>query len=212
MSVRRGLNLLDLLPMTTGLASAVPDGILEQVAVLNIVDHRSTTSPGFYLHEGTLQSVADQFDLNTANWALSVPGVSTGLPFRLAVTRAALFPSTSTGVPAAGDFIQEDIPVQWALDIEVNPIVVIIPGLNAATVVGNDPMKTPSLQPVSGGPAARRVTLRASCVLRISGGPGEPRCNWWTHPTRSIPMRRRAPPCAPPCSPTRPCSAIPNSE
>ncbi|MFE8597721.1 hypothetical protein [Archangium violaceum] len=140
--------------------------------MLNIVDHRSTTSPGFYLHEGTLQSVADQFDLNTANWALSVPGVSTGLPFRLAVTRAALFPSTSTGVPAAGDFIQEDIPVQWALDIEVNPIVVIIPGLNAATVVGNDPMKTPSLQPVSGGPAARRVTLRASCVLRISGGPG----------------------------------------
>ncbi len=172
MSVRRGMNILDLLPMTTGLAPVVPDGILEQIALLNIVDHRSTASPGFYLHEGTLQSIADQFDLNTANWMLSVPGVATGLPFRLSVARPPAFPATSGGVPAPGDFVQEDIPVQWALDIKVNPVSVVLPGLNAATINSSDPMKTPSLQAAGGPPAARRVTLQASCVLRISGGNG----------------------------------------
>ncbi len=74
MSVRRGMNILDLLPLTTGLASAVPDGILEQIAVLNIVDHRSTSSPGFYLHEGTLQSVADRMQ--------PLHGLPLGLPLR----------------------------------------------------------------------------------------------------------------------------------
>lgn len=170
MSVRRGMNILDLLPVTTGIASAVPDGILEQIAVLNIVDHRSTISPGFYLHEGTLQSVADQFDLNTTNWVVSIPGVSTGLPFRVAVSRAATFPATSGGGANPADFNQEDIPTTWAIDIEVNPVILVIPGLNAATINDSDPMKTPSLQAVSGGPLQRRVTLQASCVLRISGG------------------------------------------
>lgn len=165
MSVRRGMNILDLLPLTTGLASAVPDGILEQIAVLNIVDHRSTSSPGFYLHEGTLQSIADQFDLNTANWAVSIPGVSSGLPFRVAITRAAPFPATP-----APDFYQENIPVLWTIDIEVNPIVVAVPGLNAATLIDAGGVKTPTLQAVTGNAAQRRVTLQASCVLRISGG------------------------------------------
>lgn len=166
MTVRRGMSILDLLPMTTGLVSAVPDGILEQIAILNIVDHRSTVSPGFYLHEGTLQSVADQFDLNTANWLISVPGVSSGLPFRLAITRA-----PAPGTPVAGaPFIQEAAPGQWAIDIDVNPVTVVLPMLNAATIDSSDPLKTPSLTPVGGNAAARRVTLNASCVLRVSGG------------------------------------------
>jgi hypothetical protein len=163
MTVRRGINILDLLPLTTGLASSIPDGIVEQIAPLNVLDHRSTISPAFYLHEGRLQSLADQFDLNTANWALSVPGVATGLPFRLAVTRPA--PTTT-----AGAFNGEAVPALWSLDIDVNPVVLVIPWLNAATIVDNDPMRTPSLRPVAGSPRQRRVVLQASCVLRISGG------------------------------------------
>ena len=170
MAVLRGINILDLLPVTTGISSAVPDGILEQIAALNIVDHRSTISPGFYLHAGTLQSVADQFDLNTTNWVVSIPGVSTGLPFRVAITRAGTFPPNGGGIANAANFNQENIPAVWAIDIVVNPVILVIPGLNAATINDGDPMKTPSLQAVSGGPLQRRVTLQASCVLRITGG------------------------------------------
>jgi hypothetical protein len=167
MTVRRGINILDLLPRTTGIASAIPDGIIEQIGILNVLDHRSTTSPAYFLHEGRLQAVAEQFDLDTADWMLSVPGVSTGLPFRLAITRQA-----PTQVLNA--FNQEDAPAAWTLDIDVNPVKLLLPFLHAATTSEPNAMATPTLTAVQGTDADRRVVLQASCVLRISGGGGNP--------------------------------------
>src|SRR5215471_9142366 len=109
MAVRRGISILDLIPQTTNVAGFVPDNIVERLGVLTVIDHRSTSSPAFFLHEGTLQSLADALDLNTSDWALRIPGLTHGLPFRMALQR----PAAGTGST------QEAAPSLWTIDIEV---------------------------------------------------------------------------------------------
>lgn len=168
MSVRKGISILDLLPMTTGPAVGVPDGIVEQIGVLTILDHHSTTSPGFYLHEGTLQSLADALNLNTANWAMRIPGLTHGLPFRMAVQRPGLAPLG--GLPAGTTLLQEDVPAQWTIDIQIRDVEILLPGIRAAQPVGGDGLASPSLQPTGTTAAQQRVYLCARGVVRISGG------------------------------------------
>lgn len=159
MSVRRGISLLDILPPTTALAIQAPDATVETIGILTVLDHRATTSADFFLHEGVLQSPADALDLNTANWPVRIPGLTHGLPFRLAIQRMP--------IPAGG---QEAVPALWALDIEVRDVEVVIPGARAAAPVGGSGITPLSLAPVAGGPQAQRVLLVASAVLRIAGG------------------------------------------
>jgi hypothetical protein len=163
MSVRRGIGILDLLPFTTGLSGAVPDTIVEQIGVLTVLDHRATTSADFFLHEGTLQSLADALDLNTQNWAVRIPGLTHGLPFRLAVQR----------VPGAGG-AQESAPQIWTLDIQVWDVEVLIPGVRAARQAGGAGVDPLHLVPVNGTPRQQRVYLVARGVVRVSGGGGNP--------------------------------------
>jgi hypothetical protein len=118
MAVRRGISILDLLPQTTGVALQIPDGIVEQIGVLTILDHRSTTSDDYFLHEGTLQALADVFDLDTDKWKLRLPGLTHGLPFRLAIRRP--------GAPPAGE--QEGEPTLWTIDIQVWDVELQLPG------------------------------------------------------------------------------------
>ncbi|WP_140635948.1 OmpA family protein [Methylibium rhizosphaerae] len=162
MSVRRGISILDLLPQTTGVATQIPDGIVEQIGILTVLDHRSTTSNDFFLHEGTLQSLADALDINTAQWLLRIPGLTHGLPFRLAVNRAL----------AANNTAQEGAPGLWTLDIEVWDVEVLIPGVRAARKTGGTGVTPLTLQPTGNTPAQQQVHLVAQGVVRISGGPG----------------------------------------
>jgi hypothetical protein len=159
MSVRRGIGILDLLPFTTGLAGAIPDTIVEQIGVLTVLDHRATTSTDFFLHEGTLQSAADALDVNTQNWVVRIPGLTHGLPFRLAVQR----------VTAAGG-AQEGAPLLWTLDIQVWDIEVLIPGVRAARQAGGAGVTPLHLEPVTGTPQQQRVYLVARGVVRVAGG------------------------------------------
>lgn len=160
MAVRRGISVLDLLPQTSGVALQIPDGIVEQIGVLTVLDHRATTSGDFYLHEGTLQSVADALDVDTSAWALRIPGLTHGLRFRLAIQRQ--------GTPAAG--LQEASPTLWTLDIEVWDVEILIPGVQAAKPVGGTGVTPLTLQATGTTDATKRVYLVASGVVRISGG------------------------------------------
>ena len=47
--MRLGLSVLDLLPQTSGVALQVPDGVVEKIGVLTILDHRSVASADFFL-------------------------------------------------------------------------------------------------------------------------------------------------------------------
>ncbi|HVY14338.1 MAG TPA: hypothetical protein VHB27_03860 [Rhodopila sp.] len=158
MSVRLGISVLDLLPQTSSLALQVPDDVVEKIGVLTILDHRATTSADFVLHEGTLQSAADTLGIDTSSWALQIPGLTEGLPFRLAIQR---------GTVTAG---QEAAPTLWTLDIEVSDVEVQIPGVRAAKQTGGTGVTALTLQPVQGSEQARKVFLVARGVIRISGG------------------------------------------
>lgn len=162
MAVRRGISILDLLPQTTGVALQIPDGIVEQIGVLTILDHRSTTSDDYFLHEGTLQALADVFDLDTENWALRIPGLTHGLPFRLAIRRP--------GAPPAGE--QEGEPTLWTIDIQVWDVEVQIPGVTPAQPVGGTGVTPLTLEKIDPPPPppGDRVYLVARGVVRISGG------------------------------------------
>ncbi len=84
---RLGISILDLLPQTTDLANFVPDEAVEQLGVLTVLDHKSSISGDFILHSGTLQSIGDVLGFNTAKASIRIPGLTQGLPFRLAVRR-----------------------------------------------------------------------------------------------------------------------------
>lgn len=158
MAVRRGISILDVLPITTGPAIQAPDPIVEAIGVLTILDHSSTSSPAYHLHEGVLQSILDTLNINTQNWPLRVPGLTHGLPFRLAVART-----------AAAGANQEAPPAAWVLDIEVRNVEVMIPGLRAATKAGGSGATPLTLQPVGGPPARQRVRFLAQTYLRFNG-------------------------------------------
>lgn len=162
MSIRRGISILDLLPQTTGLATQIPDTIVEQIGVLTVLSHQSTTSADFFLHQGTLQSIADALDINTANSFLRIPGLTHGLPFRLSVQRTAAANTTS----------EEGAPGQWILDIEVRDVELLLPGLRAARKVGGTGVTPLTLQPTGATAAAQQVHLVAKGVVRIFNAPG----------------------------------------
>ncbi len=159
MSVRRGISVLDLLPQTTALAIQAPDAIVERIGVLTVLDHRSTASLDFFLHEGTLQAVADALDLDTTAWPVRIPGLTHGLPFRLAIQR----------VPQAAG-AQEAAPLLWTLDIEVRYVEILIPGVQAARPVGGSGVTPLALQATGTTDATKRVYLVGSGVLRVAGG------------------------------------------
>ena len=158
-SSRLGIGILDLLPQTTALAPSIPDGVVEALGVLTVVDHRCTSSADFFLHEGVLQSAADALDLSTENWPIHIPGLIQGLPFRLAVAR---------DTAPAGQ--QEPRPSRWILDIEVTDLEVQIPGVRAAQRSGGSGVTPLTLAPAGDSDASRRVYLAGSTVIRISGG------------------------------------------
>src|SRR4029077_12921893 len=160
MSVRRGISVLDLLPQTSGVAVQIPDGIVEQIGVLTVLDHRSTTNGDFFLHEGTLQSVADALDVDTTTWVVRIPGLTHGLPFRLGVQRR--------GTPPVG---QEERPPQlWTLDIEVWDVEILIPGVQAAKPIGGTAVTPLTLQATGTSAATKQVFLVGRGVVRVSGG------------------------------------------
>ena len=158
MSARLGISILDLLPQTTGVALQVPDDIVEKIGVLTVLEHRATTSPDFFLHEGTLQALDDALGIDSTSWPVRIPGFTHGLPFRMAVQRVA---------PVAG---QEGAPALWTLDIEVRDVEIEIPGVVAAKTSGGSGVTPLTLQPVNGTANQRRVFLVARGVVRVSGG------------------------------------------
>jgi hypothetical protein len=155
---RLGISILDLLPQTTDLANFVPDEAMEQVGLLTILDHKSSTSDDFILHSGILQSIADVMEFDASKAALKIPGITQGLPFRLAVRRA--------GPTNAG---QEGQPTNWTLDILVSNVELLMPGLKSARQAGGagvTPLHLEKLKP------QQKVFLVASGVLRFEGSPG----------------------------------------
>lgn len=167
-TIRRGANLSELLP--TAIAGVVPDPMVERVGALTVVDYRASIGPNLTVHTGALQAAADVLDLDTSQWRLRVPGLTTGLRFRLSVFRAAA-PAVPLVGGVGGTFNAEPAPIGWQLDILLGDLEVSFPGLRAASRIPGSGATATHLEPAV--PPAP-VWFLVSGALQIAARPGTP--------------------------------------
>src|SRR6185436_6689252 len=123
MTRRRGISLLELLPIPAGAATLVPNELAEKLNLLSVLQHRSTTSDSVFMHYGTVQSISDDFDLGLENNRyVEFPGITTGLPFRILIERRAV---------AAGEEV-EQVGVRWKIDLYGENLRLRVPFFNGA--------------------------------------------------------------------------------
>jgi hypothetical protein len=164
MAGRRGISLLDLVAPRPGLQALVPDDVAARLEELAVIDHRATASAAAFLHHGTLQPLGDSVGLPALDgWPVEVPGLSTGLPFRLSRRRR----QADAG---AGD-TWEPAAQEVTLDLILERVAFVFPGLRAARRVPAVP-GTATAAHLAADPDRTSVRLTGSGVLRIAlGGP-----------------------------------------
>ena len=103
MASTAGIALAELLAVTDQVDAVLPQAIRDFVDKFSVAGLRSSSSPGAILHRGSLQPILPifgdtppEFDIGIGT--LSLPLLHTGLPFQIAMTRAAV---TGTLEPAA---------------------------------------------------------------------------------------------------------------
>ena len=134
---KRGISLLDLASPFPGAQALVPDDLAGRLENLGVISHRSTVSAGAIVHAGVVQPIADLGFPSLRNWDVEVPGLNTGLPFRLVRTRTA---------PGAGQTL-EPAGSSAFVDLVVDRIAITVPGLRPATLVPTAPAVVAHLLP-----------------------------------------------------------------
>jgi len=158
---KRGISLLDLTAPFPGAQALVPDDLAAHLENLAVVSHRSTVSPGAIVHCGVIQPLADLGFPALRSWPVEVPGLNSGLPFRLVRTRAQ---------PGAGQNLEPAGSTAF-VDLVVDRIAVTIPGLRPATLV---PTASASVAHLVPDTTRSAVKIVGSGVVRIDlSGPGD---------------------------------------
>ena len=134
---KRGISLLDLASPFPGAQALVPDDLASRLENLAVVSHRSTVSAGAIVHAGVVQPVSDLGFPSLRNWPVEVPGLNSGLPFRLVRTRNAAGAGQTLEPAGAGAFV----------DLVVDRIAITVPGLRPATLVPTAPAVVAHLLP-----------------------------------------------------------------
>lgn len=151
---KRGISLLDLAQPFPGSQAVLPDGLAARLENFCVVSHRATTSAGAVIHTGVIQPIADLGFPSLRDWDVEVPGLNTGLPFRLVRTRTA---------PGAGETL-EPAGASAFLDLIVDRIAITVPGLRPAILVPSAPGVVAHLVPDG---ARSKVKIVGSGVVRI---------------------------------------------
>ena len=134
---KRGISLLDLASPFPGAQALVPDDLASRLENLAVISHRSTVSAGAIVHAGVVQPVSDLGFPSLRNWPVEVPGLNSGLPFRLVRTRNAAGAGQTLEPAGAGAFV----------DLVVDRIAITVPGLRPATLVPTAPAVVAHLLP-----------------------------------------------------------------
>jgi len=151
---KRGISLLDLAAPFPGAQALVPDDLAARLENFAVVSHRSTVSPGAVIHSGVIQPIADLGFPSLRDWDIEVPGLNSGLPFRLVRTRT---------TPGAGQTL-EPAGASAFVDLVVDRIAVKVPGLRPATLVPTAPASVAHLVPDT---TRSGVKIVGSGVVRI---------------------------------------------
>lgn len=144
---KRGVTLLDLFAPGGGQA-LLPDEIATWLENLAVTDLHSSTSPGTFIHEGVVRPLLDVDPVTLRSWPVEIPGLNTGLPFRLVRVRRQ---------PSAGQTLEPAADSAY-LDLVVDRVAVTFPGLRPATLV-----------PATSSSPAHLIPNRAGGVVRLVG-------------------------------------------
>lgn len=150
----RGISLLDLAAPSPGSQAVVPGDLAARLENLAVVSHQATTSPGAVIHSGVIQPIADLGFPSLRNWDVEVPGLNAGLPFRLVRSRTS---------PGAGQTLEPAGSGSF-LDLVVDRIAIVIPGLRPATLVPSAPASVAHLVPDT---TRTNVKIVGAGVVRI---------------------------------------------
>jgi hypothetical protein len=151
---KRGISLLDLAAPFPGAQALVPGDLAARLENFAVISHRSTVSAGAVAHSGVIQPIADLGFPSLRNWNVEVPGLNSGLPFRLVRTRAT--PGSGQNLEPAGS--------SAFVDLFVDRIAVEVPGLRPATLVPTAPASVAHLVPDT---TRSGVKIVGSGVVRI---------------------------------------------
>jgi len=151
---KRGVSILDLAAPFPGAQALVPDDLASRLENLAVVSHQATTSPGVMIHSGVVQPIADLGFPSLRDWDVEVPGLNSGLPFRLVRTRT---------TPGAGQTLEPAGAASF-LDLFVDRIAITVPGLRPATLVPSAPAVVAHLLPDT---TRSKVRIVGSGVVRI---------------------------------------------
>ena len=161
-----GIPFVSLFDTTDTINQALPDTFSRFVDHFVALDLQSRISDGAVHHSGKLQSldlaVAGQDVVSFALpfGRLKIPMITTGVPFRLALTRAAI---TADLEPAAG---------AWQFDLMLGEFELELNGLTAADYIAESGTTPRHLSPKPGNPSAAII---GSAALRFERtGPGSP--------------------------------------
>ena len=157
----RGISLLDLAPLPAGAQALIPEALAAHLENLAVVNHSSTSSATAHIHSGVVQPISDLGFPALRDWPVEVPGLNTGLPFRLVRMRTEQSAGQNLEPAAAGLF----------LDLVVERIAITVPGLRPATLIPSAPGIVAHLAP---DPSRSGVRIVGAGTVRIDlSGAGE---------------------------------------
>ena len=159
MVAKRGISLLDLIEIPEPGRTFIPPDIEAQLEQLSIVEYRSATSDETFTYYGTVQSLADLGLPALRKWPVEAPGLNVGIPFQLTVRRQ------GAAVPPA----LEPATVPSSLDLFLDRVSVVVPGLKAAVLVPSAGVNPAHL--LHSDAPDQKVRLVGSGVLRITPNP-----------------------------------------
>src|SRR6476469_2079345 len=162
--VARGISLIDLLGLPPGSTTLLPSDLRAELAKLAVVDFQVISSAGAFIYSGTIRSLGEALFSSSLNWPIELPLLNVGVPFQLTRGRLAI---------AAGADM-EPAPDGFQLDLMLERVAFVVPGLQAARLVPGAGV-TPAhlVRPVAGDPMfGQQVRIVGSGTLRIASVSG----------------------------------------
>ena len=160
----RGVAIVDLLGLPPGSTTIIPPDVRAELAKLAIVDFTVITSADAFIYSGTIRSLGEALFSSSLNWPIELPLLNVGVPFQLVRPRLAI---------AAGADL-EPAPETFQLDLLLERVAIVVPGLQPAKLVPSSGVTAAHLvRPVAGDPLfGKRVKIVGSGTLRIASAPG----------------------------------------
>lgn len=157
--MKRGISLLDLLPLPPGTQMLVPTAIADAFEKLSVLDHRSLSTDAFHVHHGTVRAVSDMGLPALNNWPLEAPLLNQGVRFQMVRQRVQPPPGA-----LPGSYL-EPASTTFHVDLFLDKVAITIPGLTPAKLVPSSPDQAAHLV---ADPSRDKVRIVGGGTLRLA--------------------------------------------